>query len=300
MLIVKDGDVVFEDYAGGAKPVDAHNLYSGTKSFSCAIAAAAIADGLLSLDEPVAATLTEWQSDAVKSTITLRQLLTLTSGIYPGPPHGAVWAHRPSLAEAIDAPMLHPPGSTFQYGAVPYQLFAETMRRKLAETGETPVQYLTRRILDPIGLKITDWKIDRDGHQKLQAGALLTAREWAKYGQLILEHGRWHGTPVLDNDLLRLCLQGSETNPGYGMTFWLPKAGGYDSRGRRADISAAAIAEIGTPGPIYKAAGVGGQRLYVLPAHNLVIVRQAERWPWWGWGFNDADFLRPLFAHTTH
>ncbi|HEX9628169.1 MAG TPA: serine hydrolase domain-containing protein [Acidiferrobacterales bacterium] len=173
MVIVKDGQVVFEDYPDGHDADEAHNLYSGTKSFSCAIAVAAVEDRLLDFDEPVAQTITEWWTDARKATITVRQLLSLTSGIHAA---GGVIRRALSYADAIHKPLRHPPGTTFEYGPVPFQVFGELMHRKLAATGEDPRAYLTRRVLRPIGITVDSWKTGPDGNPRLFGGASLTAR----------------------------------------------------------------------------------------------------------------------------
>src|SRR5688572_1537447 len=76
MLVWRDGEIIYERYAGGSSADDAHNLYSGTKSFSCAIAVSAASEGLLTFDELVADTIPEWAGDPQKSQITLRQLLS--------------------------------------------------------------------------------------------------------------------------------------------------------------------------------------------------------------------------------
>ena len=292
MVVMKNGQIVFEDYAEGHSADEAHNLYSGTKSFSCAIAVAAIQDRLLSFDEPVAQTITEWQADPQKATITIRQLLTLTSGIDAGDTGST-----PSYAKAVAAGMLHAPGTAFQYGPVPFQVFGELMRRKLTPTGETARDYLTRRVLTPIGSHIDTWRTTEDGYPKMSAGAFLTAREWAKYGQLMLDNGLWANKEILKKDILAECFQGTVVNPGYGVTFWLPVNGGIDSKGGSADPSAAELRAVGAPDVIIKAAGVGGQKLYVIPSMNLVIVRQALRLPLWGRGYQDAEFLAPIFNY---
>lgn len=302
MVVIKDGQVVFEDYADGHSANEAHNLYSGTKSFSCAIAVAAVEDKLLNLDEPVSQTITEWQADAQKSEITIRQLLTLTSGIETGPPNGlslsALFSQALSYADSINTPMRHEPGTTFQYGAIPFQIFGEIMRRKLASSSETPRGYLERRILNPIGLKVDSWRTTADGNPKLYAGASLAAREWAKYGQLILNEGRWGDKQILNKGLLSECFNGTAANPGYGLTFWLPVKGGTNSEGKSADRAAARLRAGGAPDVVIKAAGVSGQKLYVIPSWNLIVVRQASRLPLWGWGFDDVGFLAPIFKQS--
>ncbi len=291
MVVMQNGEILFEDYAEGYTAEDAHNLYSGTKSFSCALAVAAIQDQLLSFNEPVSQTITEWKSDPQKSTITIQQLLTLTSGIDAGKT-----GSKPTYAEAIAAQTLHSPGKAFQYGPAPFQVFGELMRRKLAASGEPPRDYLTRRVLAPIGSQIDSWRTGEDGNPKMQSGAFLTARAWAKYGQLILNQGQWAGKEILKKELLAECFQGTTVNPGYGMTFWLPMNGGINSEGHSADRSAAKLKAVGAPDQIIKAAGVGGQKLYVIPSRNLVIVRQASRLPVFGRGFDDAGFLAPILS----
>jgi len=289
MLVMRKGKVIFEDYAAGVDPADAMNLYSGTKSFNCAMAVAAAADGLLRLDEPVADTLTEWKGQPRKSKITVRQILTLTSGLDAGR-IGDI----PTYAEAPQAEALHEPGTHFQYGPVPFQVFGELMRRKLESKGEMPVDYLKRRVLDPIGLKIDQWRQGKDGNAKLSAGAFLAAREWAKYGQLILDGGTWKGKAVLDPDLLAQCFEGTKANPGYGIAFWLPSnPGGITWLGQEMDGA------LDVKGPVFMAAGMGKQRLYVLPSRGLVIVRQARRRGLGGFGFKDSIFLPPVVSLYT-
>ena len=290
MVIMKNGKIVFEDYAKGHTADEPHNLYSGTKSFSCAIAVAAIQDKLLSFDEPVSKTITEWQTDVQKSKITIHQLLTLTSGIDAGKT-----GSKPSYTEAIETEVLHAPGRAFQYGPIPFQIFGEVMRRKLAATGENPREYLSRRVLKPIGAQIDSWRTTEDGNPKMHAGAFLTAREWAKYGQLVLNQGRWEGKEILNKKYLSECSDGTAVNPGYGVTFWLPTKAGINSEGHNTNRSAEKLKAIHAPDLIIKAAGVGGQKLYVIPSQNLVVVRQASRLPLWGRGFEDAGFLAPLF-----
>lgn len=291
MVVMQGGRLVFEDYAEGTTQDDAHSLYSGTKSFSCAIAVAAAQDKLLHLDEPVSHTIGEWQDDPQKSGITIRQLLSLTSGIDAGA-SGTI----PSYAAALDAPMRHAPGTSFQYGPVPFQVFGELMRRKLAADGLALREYLSRRVLDPMGLRLQAWRTDAHGNSRMSAGMFLTAREWAKYGQLLLNRGQWSGREILSPDLLAQCFQGTTANPGYGLSFWLPLAGGTDAEGRNTDQRADRLRALAGPDQIIKAAGVGGQKLYIIPSRQMVIVRQASRIPLWGRGFTDDGFLAPILG----
>ena len=84
-LVVREGVIRFERYANGGQVNRPEALASGSKSFVGPLALCAIQDGWFrSLDERVAETVPEWRTDPRKSKITLRHLLTLTSGLSGG------------------------------------------------------------------------------------------------------------------------------------------------------------------------------------------------------------------------
>ncbi|MBW4643799.1 MAG: beta-lactamase family protein [Goleter apudmare HA4340-LM2] len=265
MVVVQSGQVVFESYPRGVNPEQGRFLASGTKSFSCAIAVLGVQDGLLRLDEPVAQTISEWKQHPQKSQITIRQLLNLTSGITGGE-SGDI----PSYTEAIKQPLTAQPGQRYQYGPIPFQIFGEVMRRKLKARGmaESPLTYLDARILQPIGLKYDRWT-HQNGQPNLPSGAVISAREWAKYGVLLLNRGKWQGRQLLNSQQLNQCFQGTTTNPAYGITFWLNKNGDMPSGCPTKPIGAASESMV-------MAIGAGNQVLFVLPKQNLVVVRQGR------------------------
>jgi len=88
MVVMWDGKVIFESYANGGGKDRLQPLASGTKSFVGVIAVAVVQDGLIWLDEKAYESLTEWKTDPLKSQITYRHLLTMTSGLTPGE-HGS-------------------------------------------------------------------------------------------------------------------------------------------------------------------------------------------------------------------
>lgn len=301
LLILKGGKVVFEQYHNGHTADTPHMLASGTKSFSGILAVAAVEDGLLKLDEKVSDTITEWKTDPQKSKITVRHLLSLTSGIDTGEN-----GRPPTYAEAIKYGMKYEPGTAFEYGPVPFQVFGEVMRRKLASKKETPLDYLKRRILHPIGLNVASWT-HQNGQPDLPSGVFLTAREWAKFGQFIHQSGKWQGRQIIPKKLLEECFVGTKANPNYGLTFWLNrssdgsanvpvKSNGRSQRlqdllGIEPETTRISEAGIGAnlPKDIAMAAGAGKQRLYVIPSLDLIIVRQGRQSR-----FNDREFLSKL------
>jgi CubicO group peptidase (beta-lactamase class C family) len=273
-LVMRDGKIVCENYAGGAKQDVAHLLASGTKSFTGIMAAAAAQDGFLSLDELVSATITEWKADARQARVTIRQLLGLISGM-PGGTLGA----SPSYAEAIATPLSADPGQVFQYGPAPFQVFGEVMKRKLAARGAKadPLDYLTRRILDPLGIKPAMWRRGPDGNPNMPAGAALTAHDWATIGEFMRLGGKWQGKQLVDPATLAQLTRSGPVNASYGISWWVEGARG--SADARDPVSATVdltrhAAEL--PPGIFLAAGTGNQRLYVIPSERLVVVRQAE------------------------
>ena len=124
----------------------------------------------------------------------------------------------------------------------------------------------------------SEWRRDRDAKPHLPSGAFLTAPEWAKYGQLLLKDGVWEGETLLDKATLAEATRTiSAVLPGYGLTFWLLDGNGSETR---------PWLQGG-----YMAAGAGKQRLFVLPAADLVVVRQGE-----SRNFDNLEFLEALFS----
>ena len=294
VLVLKDGKPICEGYAGEGAPDKPMELYSGTKSFVGLMLAAAVQDRLVGLDEPVSKTLPEWRADPRKSQASVRQLLSLTSGL------PSEVGNVPTYAASVAMPMNAAPGERFQYGPGPYQVFGEIMRRKLVAAGQPggPYLYLKRRILDPIGLAPGDWRRAPNGDALLPQGAVLTVREWVKAGEFVRAGGVWKGKALVDRAAFRALFAGSKVNPGYGVTWWLPNPsaqpdGAANDLGRHAG-------EI--PRDLVMAAGAANQRLYVIPSKGLTIARLASFPPGAlaaeraararGEGWSDARFVR--------
>lgn len=301
LVVMVDGKLLFEDYPNGGAADRAHELASGAKSFSGVMAAAAVRDGLLDLDEKVSDTITEWQDDADKSAITVRQLLSLTGGLEPGER-----GRPPAYADAIESRSVAPPGERFAYGPVPFQVFGELMRRKLEPGKRSPADYLDAVLLAPLDIEVPRWRKDRDGNPHLPSGMSLTARGWATFGEFVRLGGTWDGEEVIPKDLVDECFRGSEANPCYGLTWWLNRD---MPRAKRLAIPQLrrGLGEIrnvqGIPDDLVIAAGAGNQRLYVSRDLKLVAVRQATGVYEAVFGgrrddYSDAEFLCRLLHGT--
>ena len=293
MLVMQNGRTIFEHYANGGSAGRRWPIFSGTKSFWGIAALAGARDGLFKLDELVSDTITEWKSDPLKSQITIRQLLSQTDGI-----EGASRLHRPSIrdrnAMAVRLPVLAKAGSAFIYGPSHLQIFSELLRRKL--NGRATTAYMESRVLNRLGLGRLNYKKDARGNPLLATGFELTAREWARLGELVLGRGNYHGRQVVPADLLPEAFSGSQANPSYGLTFWLNQEA---LSGREADMErmldlpwqSAQWADVcickDAPADMVVALGSGYQRLFIIPSLSATIVRQGSNAK-----FSDAHFLR--------
>ncbi len=285
VLVLVDGKTVFERYDNGFGTDTATHLHSATKGFWGPVIAAMIEDGLIeSFDEPATKTLPEWKNDPRKSRITIRHLLSLNAGL------GQDVANlqgddRPTLApdlykHAIGVPCLREPGVVFRYGPSCYYVLGEIMKRKLAPRKQTPLDYLKQRILDPIGVKVGDWVQDESGNPHIPNGAHLTARNWAKFGQCLLQGGEWEGKQIIRKDLLAELVKPTKANPGHGLALWLNQPGGQGAVGVAAQKSEpgdqAGWIYRGGHSDLFAALGAGKCRLYVIPSLKIVAIRQAD------------------------
>ena len=266
---MRHGAAVLDEYGDDWNADRAHALHSGTKSFWSIAAGAAAEDGLLTLAEPVCETIPEW-NQAGKSRVLIRDLLGLTSGL----PFGGLGAGVPTFDAAIAKPLAQMPGTTFTYGGIPLQVLGAVLSRKLWSRGLTPVGYLKERIFDPIGLRIGSWRKLKDGTQTLPTGAFLTAHDWSKFGQLLLQRGTWSGARVIQQATIDECWRPGKVNERYGLGFWL-----YEPRVKEHFIA--------------YASGAGGQGLYVIPSKNAVIVHFGQ-----SNSYNHERFLRRVFEGT--
>src|SRR6266566_4674046 len=200
ILVMQNGRTIFEHYANGGSARGRWPIFSGTKSFWGIAALSAVRDRLFKLDDPVSDTITEWKGDPRKSQITIRQLLNQTDSI-----EGASRIQRASIrdrnAMAIRLPTVAEPGSVFIYGPSHLQIFSELLGRKLK--GRDTTAYLEGHVPNRLGLGRLNFKKDARGNPLPATGFELTAREWARLGELVLGQGNYHGRRIISADLLR-------------------------------------------------------------------------------------------------
>ena len=285
-LAIQNGQTLLEQNAN-----EGHKIYSGTKAFWCLAGLAAAEDGLLSLEEAVANTIPAWRSDPRKARITIRQLLDFSAGLEPvNRLHNDNPGDRDAIA--IRAPIVANPGSSFLYGPAALQVFHAVLKEKLH--GESPTRYLERRVLRRLGLGSQRYLTDSAGNPLLAAGWILSARQWAKIGEVALNGG----APIVSAGSMAQSWRGSGANRAYSLGWWNNRNA---PGGREFDIEAmlvpkwhkqswsGAVLCRAAPTDVAACIGSGYQRLYVIPSMSLVVVRNGS-----GRKFSDAQFLRLL------
>lgn len=288
LLILQGGRTLHEQNAN-----ESRKIYSGTKAFWCLAALAAAQDGLLNLDERVADTISEWRNDPRKSRVTIRQLLDFSAGLEQG-----LRLHRDNPgnrdAIAIGLPIVAEPGRAFIYGPSQLQVFHAILKAKLG--GKAPNAYLERRVLGRLGLGRQRYLKDSAGNPLLAAGWALSARQWAKIGQLAVKGG----APVVSPSTFANAIRGSSANQAYSFGWWnnrtAPGGREFDfedaltPKWHSQNWSNAAICNA-APSDLVMCVGSRYQRLYAIPSLGLVVVRHGS-----GGSFSDARFLRLLLG----
>jgi CubicO group peptidase (beta-lactamase class C family) len=296
-LVMRTGVLLSEDYPNGGSPAALNNLFGGSKCFAGTLAAVLVRQRLrsvervrnrrgrwisrersrplMTLDEAAGDTLTSWANDPRKSRVSVRQLLNMTSGVAIGLTPGAA----PDAVAALSAPAVEEPGLRFVYDNAPFQAFAELARRKLVQAGlaTDPASYLQSAVLDQIGANAVRFRRGGDGLPWFATGVEANARSWAAFGEFVRRNGLWRGRFIASESVMIEQANAAGASAGrFGLGWWLanaPPGPGPDVAGRVSDIwDARGVA----PTDTMMAAGVGGQRLFVIPSRRLVIVRQAK------------------------
>ena len=298
LLVWQKGRLLQERYQNGGRADKAENLYSITKSLCALGLLTAAGRGSIDLDEPVSQTLTEWQNDPLRKKITVRQLLTQTSGLNPGFEALYNSSLQNKNAALLKLQSQSAPGSTFAYGPSHYEALATYIGRK---TGKSPSAWEQATFLGPVGIKPTRWRTDRQGNPYFSAGLHVTANELLQAAHIVRRQGWIWILPLIPSRIMREAAMGSPANRMYGTGLWLNR------NVSRLDVVERDVEEAisdhlspldwersclskAAPADLVAFVGSNGQRVYISPSRNLIIVRLG-RSP----GLRDPDFLRAYF-----
>lgn len=210
---------------------------------------------LKSLDEPIHTWYPEWRR-GTKRKVTVRHLLTQTSGISSDLDTRELYFAPDFVQLALDAPLAAAPGEKFTYNNKATNLLAGIVERL---SGKRLDDYLKDEIFTPLAITDFTWVHDRSGNPHAMSGLQMRPYDLAKLGQLMLDDGRWQGREIIAVQWIREATRPSERNGGYGQLWWMVTD---ESENDKA---------IG-----FRAAGWQGQHLIVLREARIVVVRMRE------------------------
>lgn len=259
MIIVRNGKIVAEAYPGDPDDIyQIQNIKSVTKSFTGILACIALQEGILdSLNERFSDIYPEcFINHQDDMEITLEQALTMRTGfVEDNKGSGYEFFFTNNTVEfALSAPRLYTPGITFYYTDVNPQLVSYAIQKRYGRSLE---EFAEEYLFKPLKIKDWYWQAGQDGITFGASNLNLKPRDMAKFGQLLLQNGKWNNTQVIDSVWVS-----EATRQHVSLDYW---AYGYYIWINPAD-------------KVYWAAGHGGQTIMVAPEKNLVVVVTA--WPY--------------------
>jgi CubicO group peptidase (beta-lactamase class C family) len=247
-----------------------NNVWSTTKGVVSVLTGRAQRLGRLDLDDPIGRYLPE--ADPEHGAITVRQLLTESSGLH------FIWtadlhlAHPDSVRHTLALPFDHEPGSYFEYAQTTVSVLAKVVERAV---GEDLQAFAQRELFGPLGIDRREWfwLRDRAGNTHGWAHLFLSPHGMARVGHLMLGEGAWAGRRLLDRRYVTEAQTPSSTNSAYGYLLWTnrgdhPVTPSIPER-RVLDHPIFASA----PRDTYAFVGFGDQMIWVIPSLDMVIVR---------------------------
>lgn len=272
-LVIKDGNIIHEQYAHGDKRDSLHVSFSVAKSFTSALIGIALHEGKLeSLDDPIRKYLPALTSEAFDG-VTVKHVLQMASGIrfsevYTDPSSDinkmTTLVPPMSYIEYINTlGREHPPGTFNHYASINTQLLGILL---VTVTGESLTDYMTSRLWHPLGMENKGlWVLDEQGYELAMGGLAASARDYAKLGELYLNKGKREDKQILpegwaeesvtpdEAHLMPGKNPGSSNVSGYQYQWWTPRDWDGD----------------------FLARGIWGQNIYVHPGNRVVIVKLA-------------------------
>ncbi len=290
VLVLRKGKLVFETYRNGDDerwgsrlgtvvhlPETLHDQRSISKSVVSLLVGIAVDRGLVAgTRESVPGFFPEFSAERTpeKDRITLQHLLTMTSGLawderrpYTDPANSEVAMARAAnpYQFVLAQPLAGPPGAAWNYNGGNTQLLAGIVQR----SAKTWLDEFAREALfAPLGIKRFEWvRMPVSREAAAASGLRLRPRDMAKIGQLVLNEGMWEGRQVVsaawiaESTTTHVSGFDPVSSIGYGYQWWT-------DHGRIGDRDIAWIS----------AQGLGGQRIYVVPAHDLAVVISAGQY----------------------
>ena len=266
IIVVKHGKILIEEYFNGADSHVLHDMRSAGKSFTSALVGIAIDKGLIKgVDErllsyfPGVECSNDW--DTRKDDITLKHVLSMSFGFaepgeYPAW-ENARWYTVDWISEVLCQPIEYEPGSRFDYDSAAPALFGPIIEQV---SGMSVRQFAEKFLFGPLGIERYRW-FTLPGGQEYTGGVFrMRPRDMARFGQLYLQKGMWNGKQLISKEWVEEStrahlLANAQLDQHYGY-YWWRETFPIDKR----------LIES------YFASGNGGNKIYVFPTEDLVVV----------------------------
>ncbi len=264
VVVVHRGEVVAERYADGFTETTPQLGWSMSKSVANLLTGTLVLEGLVEPDD--AALRPEWTDE--RGDITVDDLMRGTSGLkwdetYDlGTPITRMLYLEDDMAGYVAGlPLAHTPGNHQQYSSGSTNLLCSVLAERAGGGADLP----RRKLFAPLGLASAVWEVDGAGTPVCSSYLWATPRDWATIGQFVLQDGVWDGERLLPEGWLRNSTTvepvDSTEEAGYAAGWWVNR-----------DADGAAIDQR-LPVDTVRALGHDGQRLYIVPSAELVVVR---------------------------
>jgi CubicO group peptidase (beta-lactamase class C family) len=268
LLVLHRGEVRLERYGLGFSPAERWTSFSVAKSVTSTLVGAAIADGYIgSLDDDISKYLIELRDTSYEG-VTIRQLLTMTSGVafnedYSDPDSDIMQLYGQPPPPDIDATVAFvrrlereaEPGTLWRYKTPETNLAGALV---IAATGRSLSQYLSEKIWQPYGMeRDATWLVDHVGNEQGGCCLQVALRDYARFAQFILEGAAINGRSIVPEGWLGEATRSQADTGmpgGYGFQWWPLGDGTFQAR------------------------GIFGQLIHLDPARELVVVISAA-WP---------------------
>ncbi len=289
-IVIRNDSILYEEYFNGYDRESIVTSFSVVKSFVSALMGIAIEEGYVgSVDDPITRYL-DYLEDPAFAKITIEHVLNMESGIdfnesYYSPfSDAAKFYYGRQLEKYLTKlEIARPPGESFQYRSVNTILLAQIIEKT---TGMSLNEYMTTRLWEKLDTEFpASLSMDKkDGIAKAFAGLNARAIDFAKFGRLFLNEGKWQGEQIVPIDWVRKSgqLDAGKNFTQYSYQWWKPRYYQYysDTITYQEPFRIVEEAErkyVVKPVDYYSAVGHLGQYVAVVPEKNMVLVRFGKK-----------------------
>ncbi len=269
VVVVRDGRIVGERYGDGFSEKTPLLGWSMTKTVNAAIIGTVIRLGRIDLDEK--GLFDAWKADG-RAAISLADLMAMSSGLQFNEDYGDVtdvtrmlYLEPDMAGYAAAKPLAGEVGKVFSYSSGTSVMLSRLWQEAVGDKDEA-LAWPRVALFDPLGMQSAVLETDEHGTFVGSSYLYATARDWARFGQFLLQDGVWNGEPVLPDGFVKWMREKAPASAVYGRgQLWLEGPGDEDRPG-------AGVA-VGVPADTFWLEGHDGQTVAVVPSKRLVVVR---------------------------